>query len=284
MPNPEAVVSTQGLTENGRNLNGTTLNGFSENGTNLNGLSENGTTLNGVLLNGTHLNGTLLQGVTGDGRIVSGADFVGATLTGVLSSGQTIDLVVTGFATEGGLAYYALAAAGRPICGAGGRGLFVPGVWDSTGARHDSLAIGGQEVSTSYSCTDGAIGKCVVWGYEPSVVGADLHQSCTRMVRADYCGTGVSFTKDGTLIDVFDTHGVEKPTAGDASLVFEAAWTTSGAACVNRTRYEAFAPSGAVELPSCWSGLPRCSSWSDAQAQGAVLGNASRIQSVSLCE
>jgi hypothetical protein len=139
-------------------------------------------------------------------------------------------------------------------------------------------------VSASFSCTNGAIAKCVAWGYEPWAVGADLHQSCTRMVRADYCGSGVSFTKNGTVIDVFDTRAIQQPTTGDASLVFEAAWTTSGAACVNRTRYEAFGPSGQLVLPSCWDRLPKCASWSEAEGRGAVLGNASRIQSVTFCE
>jgi hypothetical protein len=293
MPIPEATLHTQGLGSNGTNLNGTDLNGTNLNGTNVNGTNLNGTNLNGVQLNGTNLNGTnlngislegtLLQGISHDGRIVSGADFVGARLTGVLSDARTIELTVTGFAREGDLAYYVLEAGGQPICPARGRGVFVLGAWDSAGGRHDTMAIGGHEFSVSYSCTEGAIGKCVVWGYDPSKVGADLHQSCTRMVRADYCGTGVSFTKDGTLIDVFDTRGVQQPTAGDASLAFEAAWITSGAACVNRPRYDVSAPSGAPVLPPCWARLPSCGSWSEAESKGATLGNASRVQSLRLC-
>jgi hypothetical protein len=103
------------------------------------------------------------------------------------------------------------------------------------------------------------------------------------MVRADYCGNGVSYTKNGTAIDVFDALGVQQPTAGDASLVFAAAGTTSGAECVSRTRYDAVSPSGDAVLPSCWAALPKCASWQDAQRSGAVLGNASRVQSVSIC-
>jgi hypothetical protein len=286
---PEAVVRPQGLGSNGTNLNGTDLNGTDLNGTNLNGTNLNGVQLNGTNLNGTNLNsanlkGTFLQGISDGGRIVSGADFVGAHLTGVLSDARTIDLTVSGFAAEADLAYYVLEAAGKPVCPGEGRGLFVLGAWDSAGGRHDTMAIGGHEFSVSYSCTESAIGKCVVWGYDPSKVGPDLHQSCTRMVRADYCGTGVSFTKDGTLIDVFDTRGVQQPTTGDAWLAFEAAWTTTGAACVNRPRYDAFARSGAPVLPSCWARLPKCGSWSEAKNESAILGNSSRVQSLSLCE
>jgi hypothetical protein len=297
-------VHTQGFLSNGLFVNGTEVNGFISNGTEVNGLWTNGTEVNGLWTNGTNLNGvelnglaengttlngvalkgTTLQAVTAGGQTVSGVDLVGAKLTGVLSSGRTVELTIGGFATENGLSYYWLEAAGQSICGEGGRGLFVNGVWDTTGARHDSLLIGGNEVSVSFSCTNGAIAKCVRFGYDPSTVGPDLHQSCTRMVRADYCGSGVSFTKNGTLIDVFDTHGIQQPTRGDASLVFEAAWTTSGAACVNRTRYEAFSTSGAPVLPSCWDKLPKCTSWGEAEQHGAVLGDASRIQSVTFCE
>jgi hypothetical protein len=209
---------------------------------------------------------------------------VGAELTGVLSDGRTVDLVISGAAAEGDLTYYELAMEGLPLCTASDRGLFVPGVWDGSGQRHDAVSVGGNELRTSYSCITGAIGKCVVWGYEPSTVGADLHQSCTRMVRADYCGSGISFTKDGTLIDIFDTRGVQEPTMGDASLVFEAGWTTTGAACVHRPRYEAWSTSGAEILPSCWADLPRCASFSEAQSHGAVLGNASRVQSRTFCQ
>jgi uncharacterized protein YjbI with pentapeptide repeats len=287
-PSREPAVGDQSVLPNGYRTNGTNLNGTNLNGTNLNGRSLNGTTLNGTDLNGAtlqgaRLSGTELTGVSSDGRAVAGADTVGATLTGVLTDGSTIALTIAGYAKESGVAYYTLAASGQPVCPDGGRGIFVPGAWDATGARHDALAVGSHTVDASYSCLDGAIAKCVMWGYEPSKVGADLHQSCTRMVRADYCGSGVSFTKEGTLIDVFDTRGVQQPTAGDPSLVFEAAWTTTGAACVNRTRYDATTPSGEAVLPSCWGGLPRCASWTDATAQGALLGNASRVAPPPIC-
>jgi hypothetical protein len=277
-------IQPQAILPNTLSLNTLSLNGTQVNTLSLNGLTLNGTQVNGTQVNSLSLNGSELTGVAADGRKLAGADFVGATLTGVLSDGSTIALVVAGYSVKNGVSFYALERAGEPVCANGAPGLFVAGAWDSTAARHDTLTVGAHTVDTTYSCTDGAIGKCVVWGYDPSVVGADLHQSCTRMVRADYCGNGVSFTKNGTLIDVFDTRGVEQPTAGDPSLLFEAAWTTTGAACVARTRYDARLPSGAAVLPSCWSALPKCTSWTDAQTHGAVLGNASRLASRSICQ
>jgi hypothetical protein len=67
---------------------------------------------------------------------------------------------------------------------------------------------------------------------------ADYHQACTRMTRADYCGDGSSFTKDGTLIDMSDALGVESfETESRADFAPEASWGPTGATCVSKTRY-----------------------------------------------
>ena len=46
------------------------------------------------------------------------------------------------------------------------------------------------------ACEGGAITKCIRWGYQPWAQHSgsslkELHQACTRMARADYCGTGL---------------------------------------------------------------------------------------------
>ena len=64
------------------------------------------------------------------------------------------------------------------------------------------------------TCTAGAEGKCVRFGYKPWRQAADgsslmpYYQTCVRMVRADYCGDGVGHTRDGTPINPFDHIGV----------------------------------------------------------------------------
>ena len=62
----------------------------------------------------------------------------------------------------------------------------------------------------------GAIAKCVLWGYRPWATYngtplAQYHQACTRMVRADYCGTGTSYTVTGNRISVEITELITKP-------------------------------------------------------------------------
>ncbi len=88
------------------------------------------------------------------------------------------------------------------------------------------------------TCTSGARGKCVRFGYLPwdgGAAGLALYNSCVRMVRADYCGQGEGTTRDGMLIDIYDDLGIQK--ADDlAEAQFEAGWTESGAVCVNHVR------------------------------------------------
>jgi hypothetical protein len=92
-----------------------------------------------------------------------------------------------------------------------------------------------------HTCTGGAEGKCVRFGYKPWDFGpnnislAPYYQACVRLVRADYCGDGIGHTRDGTPIDIFDTIGIQRdePAPG---MTFEAAWRPDGAVCVRHTR------------------------------------------------
>lgn len=278
-----------GLTLNGIALNGVWQNGVWQNGLALNGVQNNGIQSNGIQNNGVQNNGVdaaanELVGTSDDGSALRGDALVGKTIDGVLSDGRTIALVVDGFerSEDRKLAYYRLSFQGQNVCGDGGKGMFVPGVWDATAAHHDQTEVGGKTVTASFSCTNGVIAKCVVWGYAPWIVGAELHQTCTRMARADYCGNGVSFTKNGTAIDVFDAKGVQAP-ANESGFEFEAAWGPNGAACVARTRYDAKSADGTPVLPSCWSTLPRCSSLDEGAAYGATMANMSKPQSRTFC-
>jgi ADYC domain len=273
-----------GVSLNGKNLNGVGLNGAERNGVSLNGKSLNGVSLNGMSLNGAELGedvelvGTALRGASDEGAPISGADWVGAVLRAKVGD-TTVALEITAVEQDAaGLEWYTLAHHGVSLCADGGHGLFLAGVWDETGARHDALA-GDEEIGYSFSCANGALAKCVDWGYAPNVVGADAHQSCTRMVRADYCGNGQPHTADGTLIDVFDTLGVQRSDTS-VELDFEAGWGPDGAVCVSQSRYTEIGTSG-DELPvSCWEQLPACDDAEQAVAAGATLMNRSAPQTL----
>jgi hypothetical protein len=108
-------------------------------------------------------------------------------------------------------------------------------VWDATATR------GASAVGFTFACVSAVIAKCYTWGYVPWAPAkgvadpAGLHQACTRMGRADYCGTGSANTVNGHAIDVWDAFGVQKMApAGTATL--EAAWSPKGAICENHYR------------------------------------------------
>lgn len=94
------------------------------------------------------------------------------------------------------------------------------------------------------TCTGGAEGKCVRFGYKPWATapnGAPLahyYRACVRLVRADYCGDGVGHTRDGTPIDIFDRIGVQADEPRP-DMSFEAAFGPEGAVCVRHTRIPA---------------------------------------------
>jgi hypothetical protein len=121
------------------------------------------------------------------------------------------------------------------------RALAVPGVWNARGARQEEAG------AFTFACEAGAIAKCVEWGYKPWAEKdgkslTDIHQACTRMARADYCGDGNSHTRDGNPIDVYDERKVMTRSTESSELwdvrrgSFEAAWSAEGASCLSHTR------------------------------------------------
>lgn len=115
------------------------------------------------------------------------------------------------------------------------KAIALQGSWNKAGAYQRSKNL------VSFSCLNGALAKCVRFGYKPwkTVDGKsleDYHQACVRMVRADYCGNGIPHTKDGTLINMYDRLRIQK-TDALAGMQFEAAWGVDGAHFINHMRW-----------------------------------------------
>jgi hypothetical protein len=121
------------------------------------------------------------------------------------------------------------------------RVLAVRGVWDKSGAWRDVPG------KVTFACENGVIAKCIQWGYKPwehteTSPMRDLHQACTRMARADYCGNGMSYTQEDKVIDIYDSLRIStRATASSEGWnvtrgSFEAAWLPEGAACLGHTR------------------------------------------------
>jgi hypothetical protein len=215
--------------------------------------------------------GSLLAPSSGDDTLVDEELVVHA------QAGRSFTVRVTALGNASGIERFAIAADGVPICAKGDEGVFVAGRWDETGAHR----IDGDEVT--YSCMSGVIAKCVDWGYAPWSTGTDVHQSCTRLARADYCGDGQPWTMEGTVIDVYDTLGVQSR-VGIEEFEFEAAWGEDGALCLAETRYLVEDVDGQIVRPACLATLPVCTSLAQAAELGAVLANESEHTVIGACE
>lgn len=167
----------------------------------------------------------------------------------------------------------------KPLCDADARGrqagFPVAGRWHGT--QHYLRAKAGWFLT----CTSGAQGKCILWGYDPQRSGphgedlAPYYQACTHMVRADYDGGGAAHTRNGTPIEMWDDAGIQtRDTPPDPTLKFEAGWAPAGAVCVARTRYSDLLP-----LDALLHAAPRLGGACDeamARRRGAIIFNASR--------
>lgn len=109
--------------------------------------------------------------------------------------------------------------------------------------------VNGKEVF-SLSCMSGAVAKCAHWGYVPgSEAGAltDHFAACVHAARAEY-QAGTAYTCPGTIVDFFDTIGIQPPSL-QPGLVVEAAWGKNGLLCLNSARFPAC--QGLVTASAC---------------------------------
>lgn len=122
--------------------------------------------------------------------------------------------------------------------------------WNPRGDRNSAAPL------FTLACTTGTIAKCYRLGYRPWVTGFGnltlTHTTCTRALRADYCGDGVSHTMNGTLINLWDNLSPPGPILAQGStppgMTFEAAWDPNGATCLSHARWSL---NGTVVAAAC---------------------------------
>jgi hypothetical protein len=230
-------------------VNGTSLSGIALAGTASSGSTLDGSTLAGVSTSGTSQSGTAVTASSSTMAPLSGAGVVGSKWTGSASTGAQvalrIDSAQQGAAPNADLWFYAVSyqttSGWRPLCGLDGAGqpiraVAVAGVWSSIVG--DSASYGASTTRFTLACKGKTIAKCVELGYKTYKGHANQMASCVRMLRGDYCGTGVAYTVDGTSLNLYDNVGVQSDTQAWPA---EAEWTPAGARCVNSTnaaRYE----------------------------------------------
>jgi hypothetical protein len=262
------VVETSSVEQPGINMQGINMQGINLQGINLQGMNMLGYRFAGATLGGVALDHVrVLRGELVAGR--GGSTLRGAALVGAQLVAEVRDVTVTPPATA--LVTYRISAISaedsrydptgtghtflysldqqvdggwQPACPADtdGRSVAIPlaAVWNEHGDRVES------DTLFTFGCTTGVIAKCYRWGYRPWVNGfgnlVPMHQTCTRLARADYCGNGIPHTRNGTQINVWDNlpspgpiqrHGLLPP----LGMLFEAGWNTEGAVCLSHSRW-----------------------------------------------
>jgi hypothetical protein len=263
------VVETSTTEQAGMNLQGTSLLGINLQGTSLPGMTLRGFRREGMTLGDYALDHVRVERgeviaergpVTLRGPALTGAHLLAEVrnLEATPSATALVEYRITAIAPEssqydptrtGGTFLYTLeqwvadTGTWRLACPADidGRSVAIPlaATWDEQGDRI------GPGPRFTFGCTTGVIAKCYRWGYRPWVTGygdlTAMHWTCTRLARADYCGTGESHTRNGTLINVWDRlpppGPIQQPAVAPGGMSFEAGWNTGGAVCLNHTRW-----------------------------------------------
>lgn len=101
------------------------------------------------------------------------------------------------------------------------------------------------------ACAGSAAAKLKLLGYGPqsSATTPARRQATLKMITADYCGGGHSYTENGTPLQWANADGTVAPPAGATLGAVESVWTASGAVCLGATRIAD--TEVACPLPAC---------------------------------
>jgi len=104
------------------------------------------------------------------------------------------------------------------------------------------------------ACITGAVGKAGNWGYPEWEIGSEDFTTAVRMVRADYCGDGGSWTTIGSALQATDVWGYSA--FANPAGATEAMWGEKGALCLGTPRWTSKFVYGDVKcndvvLPKC---------------------------------
>lgn len=119
------------------------------------------------------------------------------------------------------------------------------------------------------ACAGSAAAKMKLMNYGPNsdfdgqghAATALQRQSTLKMITADYCGDGVSYTATGTPLYWANAEGTVAPEEGAVLGAFEASWGPNGALCLDTPRRPDLAASLHCAVPACSAGQLDAGEW-----------------------
>lgn len=207
-------------------------------------------------------------GLQGDTVVLSGADVVGAKIAVFLSNEEYVWLEITdidnqvpSWSDSGAMvtayqATYFDQGVVKSLCptlvGDDRWFTLIPDERYSSGTNEVESAPG----TVTLACVGEAAAKMKLFDFHPHgnrQASVAERQATLRMVTADYCGNGHSFTVNGTQVAWRDAAGQVEPLVKEN--VLEALWDENGAICLNKPRHanidEVFSECG--DIPTCES-------------------------------
>ncbi len=191
----------------------------------------------------------------------TGADLVGSRWLLTPAQGAPVEMWIASYsvisATETRYTFQTLDPDGAPIhvCDPSIQGDYsaIP-IKDIT-IDHTTGAMAARERTLYLACVSGAVGKARTWGYGLGTLAS--FEAAVRMVRADYCYDGASWTITGTAVQVQDDYDINGFLHGQYPT--EGVWTTGGLACLGQPRSKAFTAGqvicGGAAVPTCPANL-----------------------------
>jgi len=152
------------------------------------------------------------------------------------------------------------------LCDADGNGLHTAAVIKDVTIDPFTADMAPRKGTAYFACTSGAVGKAITWGYRPWERSLAEFSAAVRMVRADYCFDGMSWTENGTALQVRDRWNIN--TFVSAAPPTEVVWTKTGIACLTQPRASIYTPEKVTcdgkPIPSCPANLTM-STYADTQ-------------------
>lgn len=229
--------------------------------------------------------GTLV-GSDGNNNTYTGEDFIGSVWTYDLGGGQQVTAVLTTVETADDAGLYDPLSPSQirlldperlvytfhflhPVTQ---QPILTCAEDDIAGARmvlygdiavdHTTGDITSQAHRIYFGCISGAIGKAALWGYAPDSpslpsLSMPAFETATRVVRADYCANGQSYTEVGKELTLADRWGINSH--GAIPFRTEAIWEVGGGAkCLRRIRESGKVLAASLQCPG-GATIPLCS-------------------------